>query len=326
MPSFKQLALLAAVTLACSGATTSPYYLGKNSQGLDIFKIDLSLLPEERFQGPALHYKDKILALLQEYEPYIPQVVVDAFSYLDWGIRWYHYDKYYEIAGMAKLANVNPSLALLANYVYEFESFCTSIITRLQNGTILHMRNLDFDFPDRMRDVTYIAKFYDGDTYLYEGVMFGGLVAMQTGSRPGHYSVTLNQRTPSDGSSVVDILENISLLLMSYNQACWSIRDTLYACSNFTCAVDRLTHETHIAPSYIIIAGTQANEGVVITRDRFGPANIRSLSDEQWYLVQTNFDHFDGDYRIRYTSARDRLEAIGSANITPERAYNEVLE
>lgn len=32
---------------------------------------------------------------------------------------------------------------------------------------------------------------------MYESVMFGGLVAMQTGYKPGKFSVTLNQRTPS---------------------------------------------------------------------------------------------------------------------------------
>jgi hypothetical protein len=76
---------------------------------------------------------------------------LSAFEYLDWGIEWYHPDRYWEIAGMAELAGIDPGLALMANYVYEFESFCTSIITKLNNGTIMHMRNLDFDFPDEMR-------------------------------------------------------------------------------------------------------------------------------------------------------------------------------
>lgn len=39
-------------------------YLGKNEQGLDVFKIDLNDQPEFRFLGPAAHYKDKIVALL----------------------------------------------------------------------------------------------------------------------------------------------------------------------------------------------------------------------------------------------------------------------
>ena len=79
---------------------------------------------------------------------------------------------------MAKYAGIDPTFALMINFIYEYESFCTSLIVKMPNGTIIHLRNLDFDFPDEMRKVTYIAKFYKGDVYVYEGVMFGGLVAM----------------------------------------------------------------------------------------------------------------------------------------------------
>ena len=93
---------------------------------------------------------------------------------------------------MAAIAGLDPNLALMANFAYEFVSFCTSMIVRMPDGTIYHERNLDFDFPEQMRNITYIAQFYDGDNFVYEGVMFGGLVAMQTGYRPGAFSVTLN--------------------------------------------------------------------------------------------------------------------------------------
>ena len=36
------------------------------------------------------------------------------------------------------------------NSIVDFSSFCTSIVARNGNGTILHARNLDFDFPTMM--------------------------------------------------------------------------------------------------------------------------------------------------------------------------------
>lgn len=43
-------------------------------------------------------------------------------------------------------------------------------------------------------------------------------------------------------------------------------------------------------PCYIIVAGLKPNEGVVITREREGANRTLSLSDERWYVAQTNSD------------------------------------
>ena len=205
------------ISLFLAVAVSSGQYLGKNTENIDVFRINLNDEPNQRFREPALRYKDKIVDLLNRYEPLIPTMLIEVFTYLDWGIKWYHPERFGEISGMAAVVGMDPHLALLVNYVYEFESFCTSIITKLPDGTILHMRNLDFDFPDEMKQVTYIAQFYRDNEYVYEGVMFGGLVAMQTGYRPGAFSVSLNQRTPSGQQSMIDILENVSMILLSYN-------------------------------------------------------------------------------------------------------------
>lgn len=54
-------------------------------------------------------------------------------------------------------------------------------------------------------------------------------------------------------------------------------------------------------------------------------ANITSLSDDKWFLVQTNFDHFAGDCRIRCEAANANMGSVGRANMTMDNAYNEVL-
>jgi hypothetical protein len=136
---------------------------------------------------------------------------------LDWGIWYYHEERYDEITGMADILGVESHIAIMINYVYEFTSFCTSVIARQEDGLIMHLRMLDFDFPNDTRNITYVAEFFNGDSYAYEAVMFGGLAAMQTGFKRGAFSISLNQRTPSNEDSIIDFIENTGMILMSYN-------------------------------------------------------------------------------------------------------------
>ena len=63
-----------------------------------------------------------------------------------------------------------------------------------------------------------------------------------------------------------------------------------------------------IAPGYFILAGVKGNEGAIITRNRYDVANVTALSDDRWYLVQTNSDHYTGDCPRRCTAARTNFE------------------
>ena len=83
---------------------------------------------------------------------------------------------------------------LLINSLYELESWCTSIIVRAYDGTIIHARNLDFDNSDAMRGITYNARFVHGKKYSFDAVMFGGVVGTYTAIKNGAFSITENQR------------------------------------------------------------------------------------------------------------------------------------
>ncbi|TNV77757.1 hypothetical protein FGO68_gene4379 [Halteria grandinella] len=213
----------------------------QQQQQLPVFRINLQNAPEDRFKDPVTHFKPQITKLLDEYEPYFPTQIVKMFEYFDWVIQWYHPERYAEIAGISKVIGAENHIVLMVNYVYEFESFCTSLIAKQKDGLIIHMRMLDFDFPDETRNITYIAQFYDGDQYKYESVMFGGLAAMQTGFKRNAFSISINQREPSDQKDWVDWLQNAGMIFLSYNQAAWLIRDTLYECEDYACAFKKLS-------------------------------------------------------------------------------------
>jgi hypothetical protein len=115
------------------------------------------------------------------------------------------------------------------------------------------------------------------------------------------------------------------MIFMSYNQASWLIRDTLEQCADYACALNKLSNDPMIAPGYLIVAGTKDYEGAIIARDRFGAANITTLDENHWYLVQTNQDHFAGDCPTRCQAAHANFEKLGRASLTIDRMYNEVL-
>ncbi len=84
---------------------------------------------------------------------------------------------------------------------------------------------MDFLFEATMRNITYQAEFMRNGQYLYTAVMYAGLNGVPTGWR-GDYSVTINNRKPSNRTSVIDLLQNIALVFAGYSQNMKVIRDT----------------------------------------------------------------------------------------------------
>ena len=77
-------------------------------------------------------------------------------------------------------------------------------------------------------------------------------------------------------------------MITGYDCISWVIRQSFEKCGDFECAKEYLSRTPIIAPGYITIAGIKENEGVVITRDRLNVAHIDELTENRWYLIQTN--------------------------------------
>jgi len=170
--------------------------------------------------------------------------------------------------------------------------FCTSIVARQADGTIIHGRNLDYASPDEMRDTAFIGKFKKDGKLRFSSVMMAGAIGIYTGIRDGAFSITENARTSEMTSEKV--FENLKLIFEGYNEVSWLVRDVLTNCEDFQCALNNLMTSPIITPAYLIVAGVQEYEGAVISRDRFGTAHVEMLSEENWYVAQTNDDHFTG--------------------------------
>ena len=157
---------------------------------------------------------------------------------------------------MAGALGISTNGLLMAQYINELSAFCTSVVAYQADGTIFHGRNLDFLFAPTMRNITFQGEFYKNGALLYTTVMYAGLNGVPTGWRD-EYSISINNRKPSNRTSAADLLENIGLIFMGYSQNMKLIRDTLQECSTYDCAFKKLAYTPQIAPSYFAIAGSK---------------------------------------------------------------------
>jgi len=219
---------------------TQADYLGKNKYGMDIFSVNLDLPEEQRFVEVATYYKPYLLEVLNQYMDLIPAPLlwfVEQFSGYIYAI---HPEYYLEIQGMAKAIGINTNSLLFAQYINEFSAFCTSVIGYTNNGTIFHGRNMDFLFESTMRNITYQAEFMQNGKYLYTAVMYAGLNGVPTGWRDG-WSISINNRKPSNRTSIIDLVQNIALVFAGFTQNMKLIRDTLQTCATYDCAFNKLS-------------------------------------------------------------------------------------
>ena len=68
------------------------------------------------------------------------------------------------------------------------------------------------------------------------------------------------------------------------------MRKVLEEESTYKSATQRLMNTEISAPIYYILAGLEGNEGMVIERNNKGVHAVYELTDERWFLVQTNYD------------------------------------
>lgn len=312
---------IAILIISLAAALVSGDYLGKNQHGVDIFSINLDLPAEQRFVEVSAHFKKEANDVLDEYLNLIPwplQYVLQKVAGYFW---WIQPEYYMEIQGMGPALGIDPKVLLMTQYVYEFSAFCTSVIGYDINGTIIHSRNLDFPFAEKMRRITYEGVYLKDGKELFRAVMFAGINGVMTGHRAG-FSISLNERRPSASSGPGGFLLNIANIFLGYPQVQHVIRQTLEECESYTCAFNKLSTTRQIAPSYYALSGNETYEGAIITRDRMGPAHIDMLSSERWYVAQTNDDHWTGVCTLRCTYVHENLDKMGREGFNGEALVN----
>lgn len=135
---------------------------------------------------------------------------------------------------------------------------------------------------------------------------------MLRGVVPGKFYVSINERNGNG-----DSFRN--LFFTQGNEALYHLRYILENASDYKSALDMARNHSLLARAYYSIMGTTGNEGCVIERTESGIHNEYCLSDDVWFLVQTNTDRDlpDPDNDCRRTPAENYLSAtVGRQNMT----------
>jgi penicillin V acylase-like amidase (Ntn superfamily) len=80
------------------------------------------------------------------------------------------------------------------NSIVDFYSFCTSIVARMENGSIIHARNLDFSFPDTMSKLVYKALYKKNGIIIAEAPSIAGYIGAYTGLKKDKFTISYNVR------------------------------------------------------------------------------------------------------------------------------------
>jgi len=233
-------------------------------------------------------------------------------------------DQWAEARGVGRELGIPAGDVVVASVFYDLfaaadsplrEKACTGVIAQTTSGDILHGRNLDYDFAEKLAKTTLVVDFMRNGSQHFTAVTFGPIPNFNTAVRYGSFSLTHDER--DQGS----IAENLFDMIVRGRVATFSqIREAMDTVSSFDDAVTFFSTAKLSSASYFILGGVRAGEGAVITRNRDSVADAWKLNVRagRWYLVETNYDHDKqpgtGDDR-RHPLIR-AMDATGQDNIT----------
>lgn len=207
-------------------------------------------------------------------------------------------------------------------YEYSTIKACTGVIVRTEEGKILHGRNLDFSMWELLANMTANIQYYRGDQLIYTVDTLVGSVFTLTANKPGSFSVEVNTRTESRFED-----DFINLLMKNTIPTCWLLKKVVDEESSFQGAVKRLKEERIGGPVYFVVSGIKGNEGIIIERDNEKVHAAYELTDENWFLVQTNYDRDQPDPKSDYRRipAENKLKERGNKNFKAQDLFDTVM-
>nr|CAB3264182.1 N-acylethanolamine-hydrolyzing acid amidase-like [Phallusia mammillata] len=306
---------------------------GRNAEPAKTFIVDLDDPPMQRWQKVVLsaavdasYYKqgiDKLLkaalssealvelveVIAKDIEKFIPQPFAD------------------EIRGISQATGIPLGDVVIANIIYDVSAFgssgnkaCTSIVTADKSGKIYHGRNLDYEDPEFLKNLTIQVDFHQNGKSLFMATTYLGYVGVITGSRHGAFSISGDERDSGEWwQNLIAVAEKSDITFFHE-------RMILEKCTNFKEALTEAMSTPTIAPVYYIIGGIKPKEGAIVVRNAHTLANVTMLGMDQthpWYLVETNYDPWKAPPASddRRDAAIHAMNRVGQDEMDAEMLY-----
>jgi len=232
-------------------------------------------------------------------------------------------EHYKEWEGLAETTEIDIKMLSMFSYLFDLAAICSSIVVKTGDGSIIHGRNLDFPGNMLMRNMAYIGQYYRNGKLVFEGLNIAGDVGTFTAQKAGAFSATVNWR--GNHRTLNDTLENLGYALLGRMSMGMLIRHGFEEANTFQQAVKIFSNTKTCVLGYITMAGVKGYEGMIISRDHDGFAHLDQLSATNWYLVQTNDDHFAGDCQTRCALEHKILDGLGASGVTTDTLLKNVL-
>eukprot|EP00340_Litonotus_pictus_P006938 CAMPEP_0170517744 /NCGR_PEP_ID=MMETSP0209-20121228/3626_1 /TAXON_ID=665100 ORGANISM="Litonotus pictus, Strain P1" /NCGR_SAMPLE_ID=MMETSP0209 /ASSEMBLY_ACC=CAM_ASM_000301 /LENGTH=301 /DNA_ID=CAMNT_0010803073 /DNA_START=138 /DNA_END=1043 /DNA_ORIENTATION=+ len=258
----------------------------------------------------------------------VPAIIVKILSGFAW-LRHENDEIKQEIEAFSNHTGIPLSQARLLNLLYEvstiqgteaFSEMCLGVVMTTPENTIYHGRNLDLEGKEYFSAILYDATFIRGEEELFTAQMLAGYHGIVSGMKKGKFGISEATRT---NSSVWDILGMVWNVVGGTTQPAWLMRKVLEDSQSYLEAKDRLLNVKITSPIYFILSGLTGSEGVIISRDIDGPANVRELADSGSFIVQANKDAFDPEQQddSRRTNAEKYLSQV---ELNPENLFKTI--
>ena len=135
--SLKVLLVFIALSLSVCSSTPS----------IPEFTIDFDIPASTRYNEVFTHYKDQLKDMQLRFFHSVPPQFRNFFKDNLSLFRKVNDHVYDAMESLANITGLEHYETMLVNSIVDFSSFCTSIVARKADKTIIHARNLDFDFP-----------------------------------------------------------------------------------------------------------------------------------------------------------------------------------
>ncbi|KAF4521070.1 hypothetical protein B566_EDAN012369 [Ephemera danica] len=166
-----------------------------------------------------------------------------------------------------------------------------------------------------MRPLVIELNFQKNQKTLFKTVNFAGYLGVLTGMKPKKFSLTVNERFKLNGG-YIGVVEWI-IGLRNQQWMGFLTRNVMENADTYLEAQKLLAKTPLVSPVYFILSGAKPFQGCIITRGR-NKFDIKALNpSEQWFLVQTNYDHWEKPpfYDDRRKPATTCLTAQGNTDL-----------